>query len=805
MMNGLRLLCLLAVLVAAGVFAGGPSRPEIAVADDGIIVGVMGDVTCDATVGLDDVLGLVRSNAGLLPNPGCMVVAADVTCDNNVDAVDTLRIMRFVAGLSNDAIQGCEAVGAEISQGPSSEALIADALTAGDITPQEALVYEVLAAYGDPDLPANLKGDDAEIPSSLAVARAYEGWSTLSPEQQAAIGPYMLPPNAAGSWYVPEGNLTGTRGLGDLISHLVQVTGTNGIRIWTSPGFPAQRLSELSATMSQVLLTTKTLMNRTPLDDSTAPGNQVDGALDVFLVPGLVTGALAKWYEPNACKHGPMYIEVNQDALPAMIEPTNGGFAHAIQTLAHAVTQATAGGVETPGACVFGDQFRWAVEATAALTEHLAYPDVNSEHRWDDVFEQAHVSLHELEEGGQSLWTLFEHLNEDDPGVVGQMWDAAATSENAHVALDSITDLATSFPEYALELLNTPPYDHFKTSHGLFGSVKLNVGLNGTGLGNIVSIVLNGLPSIEIKPALTALDDFSAQHYAFKVDDPAVKSLSFGNLIHNVAGTAFQALTKEQGSSEWHLADLTTKALENVCLADLGNNISDVMLVMTHFDMDNLMPVSFPDKPIVEARDSCGFTGSATQTRTITCVSNCAEDVLVTYQMNATNLVFKRAETTVEDEEYYLLESGTVQWTISGYTSENCNVMGTDTVQLLPGKGAIRLKHTETGINYVLYGYFGNFSTPTPESEWEFQIDCGSGPTTVTNETGTWLCSGGKRTSTNASVLSGTYSVDYTETEGFGCPLPSSAVIAGAAAADGGTNGPRLGSTSRVHTWNLHR
>lgn len=804
-MNGLRLVCVLAVVITAGLVGSGRSRVHTASAVTGTQVGVMGDVTCNAAVDLNDVLALARSNAGLLPNPGCMVVAADVTCDNEVDAVDTLRVLRYVAGLPNNSIEGCETVGEAIFAGPSSASLIAAALEHGDITAQEALVYGVMAAYGDPGLPQNLRGDDAPIPSSLDAARAYEGWSTLSPGQQAAIAPYLLPPNAEGSWYSPGGGFSESRGFGDLVSHLVNVTGTNGIRIWTSPSFPAQSLADLSTTMSQVLATTKNLMNRVPLDDSSAPGNQVDGALDVFVVPGLVSGALAKWYEPNACKHGPMYIEVNQDALPAMLTPTSGGFAHSIQALAHAVTQATAGGVDTPGACVFGNQFRWAVEATAALTEHLAYPGVNSEHRWDDVFESAHVSLDALAEGGQSLWTLFAHLDEDDPGVVGQMWDAAATSANAQVALDGVTDLATSFPEYALELLNTAPYDHFRTAHGILGSVRLNVGLSGTGLGNVVNIVLNGLPSIEIKPALTALDDFSAQHYSFKVADPAVKSLGFSNLIHNVASTSFQALTKEQGSSEWHFADLTTKALEHLCLADLGNNISDVMLVMTHFDMDNLTPVPFPDKPLVEARDSCGFTGTVTQTKHITCIDPCGEPgVNVIYSMTATNLVFKRAETLVEDEEYYLLESGTVHWQVTGFTSEDCSIQGDDTVQLLPGKGAIRLKHTDAGINYVLYGYFGDSPNPTPESHWEYDVDC-STVSHHTVETGIWMCSGGKRTSNNDSVLSGSFGLTYTEVQGFGCPAATSAVIASEEGSPGGNNGPRLGSTDRTFSWNIQR
>ncbi len=127
-------------------------------------------------------------------------------------------------------------------------------------------------------------------------------------------------------------------------------------------------------------------------------------------------------------------------------------------------------------------------------------------------------------------------------------------------------------------------------------------------------------------------------------------------------------------------------------------------------------------------------------------------------------------------------------------------------MQLLPGKGAIRLKHVEGGVNYVLYGYFGPSQTDDPPGAyWEQQYDCGSGTQTLLVPSGIWMCSGGKQFSGTDGVLSGTYGLTYTETEGFGCPFPTSQVVAFAGEQDAPVAPRGVGSTDRTFSWNLSR
>ncbi|MEO8189467.1 MAG: hypothetical protein ABI682_03920 [Acidobacteriota bacterium] len=85
----------------------------------------------------------------------------------------------------------------------TSEQLIAEDLTAGAITEEQALVYRVYVAYGSPSLPAKYKSTASpgiDLPIAKAVA---ERFPTLSPAAQAALQPYLHPPIYAGSWGDP--------------------------------------------------------------------------------------------------------------------------------------------------------------------------------------------------------------------------------------------------------------------------------------------------------------------------------------------------------------------------------------------------------------------------------------------------------------------------------------------------------------------------------------------------------------------------------------------------------------------------
>ncbi len=93
----------------------------------------------------------------------------------------------------------------------SSGQLINQALAAGQLTPQQALVYQTLARFGSADLPAQYQGIPNPREFSDTSTALLSQLSTLSPDQQAAVAPYLVPPISAGSWQQPAAVHTATR------------------------------------------------------------------------------------------------------------------------------------------------------------------------------------------------------------------------------------------------------------------------------------------------------------------------------------------------------------------------------------------------------------------------------------------------------------------------------------------------------------------------------------------------------------------------------------------------------------------
>ena len=139
------------LLLALAVLQPAPESPAVAAAS------IQGDVNCSGTVTAVDALQVLRSVAGLPTTAACVADAGDTNCDTNVNAVDALRILRHVAGLTNSVPAGCAAIGDSLAPTPTSEELIAAALSAGTITYEQSLLYRALALYDLPGLPEEFR------------------------------------------------------------------------------------------------------------------------------------------------------------------------------------------------------------------------------------------------------------------------------------------------------------------------------------------------------------------------------------------------------------------------------------------------------------------------------------------------------------------------------------------------------------------------------------------------------------------------------------------------------------------------
>jgi hypothetical protein len=87
-------------------------------AEDARASGVVGDATCNLSVGMDDAFAVLNQTAGLAPNAAC-IYNGDTNCDRHYTADDVLRILAYLAGTPLPSIAGCLPVGAPFQTTPT--------------------------------------------------------------------------------------------------------------------------------------------------------------------------------------------------------------------------------------------------------------------------------------------------------------------------------------------------------------------------------------------------------------------------------------------------------------------------------------------------------------------------------------------------------------------------------------------------------------------------------------------------------------------------------------------------------------
>ncbi len=87
-------------------------------AEDARASGVVGDATCDLSVGMDDAFAVLNQTAGLAPHADC-IYNGDTNCDGHYTADDVLRILGYLADAPLPSIAGCQGVGSVYQITPS--------------------------------------------------------------------------------------------------------------------------------------------------------------------------------------------------------------------------------------------------------------------------------------------------------------------------------------------------------------------------------------------------------------------------------------------------------------------------------------------------------------------------------------------------------------------------------------------------------------------------------------------------------------------------------------------------------------
>ena len=342
-----------------------------------------------------------------------------------------------------------------------SEALIDEALRAGEIDAETALIYKVWSAFADERLPAPFRGDDTWVSGSLAPARAVQQWPELSVETRAALRPFLLPPTDADSWFalrssgsawpMPDenGEILPPTCTGPWSGAAWQSADTPLLRVWyvedaAQPGLAGDRAAEIADTLGGLPWTHLTdLMQEQPMPDQDAPCGGGDPRLDVyFLDYGAVTGSSSKamvlpyYADPvvGTCAPSPSFMLVNSAAGAPEAPTLAHEFMHVLQ-----YTRAA------PGFCPNFDPVPgWFMEAAAVWAALDVYPQEQTyaakmarDYLRDPS--AAHWALYPWFRGYRSsLFLLFLTERDNDPDLIRRLLDQASNSGDTHGAFEDL-------------------------------------------------------------------------------------------------------------------------------------------------------------------------------------------------------------------------------------------------------------------------------------------------------------------------------------------------------------------------------
>jgi len=222
---------------------------------------------------------------------------------------------------------------------PSSKGLVERAQAEGRLDAETALVYQVYAAYGDGRLPAEYRGDDQLAEDSHFQLRLAGQYDRLSPQAQAALAPFLLPPSAPGSWVELQGETAGRLpGLAAATRAAVQwgtLPAAGGrIKVWYQKRYAGDdaKAAGVAKAIDARIWPSLTAFMPTPLADGGQKNNGGDASLDIYLVHIANRG--------EACAYqglpSPAYILV--DSRRPLGDDTHPGI---VQTVAHELMHAS--------------------------------------------------------------------------------------------------------------------------------------------------------------------------------------------------------------------------------------------------------------------------------------------------------------------------------------------------------------------------------------------------------------------------------------------------------------------------------
>jgi hypothetical protein len=756
-----------------------------------------------------DSLAVLRHDGGL-NDVGCPE-RADTNCDDSINPIDSLRLLRFDAGIILSPITDCTPIGEglEPAEGtPSSIDNIQAALDAGEVDEETAVEYKVFAVFGDPRLPQAYLGHDdpLHVPATTVMFDVFARFAQFSAETQGVLRPFMMHPFAEGSWYQqrlaneslqPAGVFPSTcpptptptpspsptpapsptvapsgspvpplpaEFIPDPAKFDGAASASGKYKIWwfkTNPEYEARARKVLTVLDGGIHDAVVDVLGREPLDDTGLTFG--DGpAIDIFYLemraPVLGLALPLNWTTLGAVgKKTPSAIVIN-----GCFRRLDAGVDWLELTVAHEVFHAGHLAFDYAGTQPITEQsisqLFWLLESTSKWFEDYRYPNSNeNQHGWDDLFINPDDRIDDPAKDRMYagyIW-FFYLTRQYGPDVIQSLFEKRETMTH-YPAMDAAIPGGwhLNYHDFALELLNVPPVDLFAREDGIQLHAATRA-LNGVPhvYHNTIPISLNeDEPAREFEAFITNVHFLSSHIYRFGVDGSAGKVpafVQFNNPIEGIESdyVRVHAVYRLASESTWKVEEWTGGPGKGFCLAEAGENVAELQLVISNANWEDKVPSPEFDGPVVVAHDSCGWSGNSTVTR-VDDRGGPGFDMFLTG--TATDLLFVPEESATagepSPETIYMLAAGTLTWTVQPFTGLiGCTYSAAPLVLELSGQDG-EMKVTPDGDGGFTFQLEGSkpaqLTVSSSQCQDSFQLDLGF----------PWLCGEGSVEPDTASV-----------------------------------------------------
>ena len=528
---------------------------------------------------------------------------------------------------------------------PSSAELIDAAVERGALDPTTGLIYELYADFRDPRLPAQYRGDDSNALHGHALDELAQQFTTLTPEQQALVQPFTLPPFHMESWwqqrFAPDARPAASDAqrnspfwdssvLFGEWSHL-DVEGVP-VRIWWETDTGDQALAESMAAELNSVIWSKLLglMKNPPnLDDgSNQRGRGGSDHIDIAITD--TTTSKVKQYGLGCTSGTPAYMLFNRNKRPWQEE------------LAHEMMHLFQYRYPTKVGCA-AVEYAWLMESSAQWAMDFVYPESNQEQiAAKFLVHNPELPVYDTEVnrnrayGAYLVWLYVARIMQR-PDLIATVWHNVERYGPQEVVDKVIPGgWKALWPKVILHNWNQDPVNEF------FKQDKLFYLWSPMAYGGSKQAITSALtPGIGIDDQIQSL---GARYYYFSVTDPSVWALTFYNGYtyrlgkttitdsNHIASydaitwedattaerewTSVQALLKING--KWSYEDWTNQPYRLFCRDNPAEQITDLVLIVGNAQWaSGSAPQQFPADPAAFGVSPVGcwqWSGSTTAT-----------------------------------------------------------------------------------------------------------------------------------------------------------------------------------------------